>query len=280
MLQPPVAGPGSVTVMGWLDRVRRGILEGPAPFDGLTGPPPSGNGASSFHLFWDVPAGHWVGAQATFELAEPPAVDKLYFWAMQVGFAQGSRGTGAGHVGPQWFSRRPGQTAINWGGYGADGRELSGSVSPLPSASGNVNTRDYVWHPGRPYRLLVERSSESGPGGQVGWRASVTDLRTGDATFIRDLYAPGDRIESPMVWSEVFAACDDPPAAVRWTDLAVIASDGGRAPVTAVTVNYQALADGGCQNTSSDVDAAGFVQRTNTARTTPAGSRLTLDRRS
>ena len=55
---------------------------------------------------------------------------------------------------------------MNWGGYGADGRELPGSTSPLPSALGNANTRDLAWEPGRPYRLSIHRGVE-------GWAASV-----------------------------------------------------------------------------------------------------------
>ena len=265
--------------MGWTERLRSLLPSGPGAFDGLTGPPPSGNGASSFHLFWDLPPGHWVGAECTIELVEAPAVSKLYFWAMQVGFAEGGRGCGAGHIGPQWFSVRPGRAAINWGGYGADGRELDGSISPLPATNGNVNTRDFAWQPGRPYRLRVLPASVPAAGRLTAWRGSVTDLATGEETMIRDLYAPGDRIESPMVWSEVFAACDDPPATARWSDLAVIGVDGGRTPVGAASVNYQAIADGGCLNTTIEVDrdGAAFLQRTATPRSTPQGARLALN---
>jgi hypothetical protein len=209
------------------------------------------------------------------EIVEPPTVAALYFWALQVGFA-GPRGDGGGaHLGLQWFDRHPGSTAVNWGGYRSGGGELDGSVSPLPSTAGNVNTRDFGWEPRRRYRLRVERAGE-GPGATTAWRGSVTDLHAGVTTLVRDLWAVGDHLVAPMVWSEVFAACDDPPTSVAWSDLAVIDADGTRTPVHAVQVNYQRVPDGGCTTTTSEVGAADgtFVQRTGTLRTTPQGEVL------
>jgi hypothetical protein len=75
----------------------------------------------------------------------------------------------------------------------------------------------------------------------------------------------------------VFAACDAPGTAVRWSDLALRSSDGGRATVAGVQVNYQAVSDGGCATTNSSVDADGFVQRTGEARRTAHGARLRID---
>jgi len=267
--------------MGWRARLSDLFSAGPSGFDGTTGRPPSGNGASSFHLFWQHEHGgarRWVAAEATIEVLEPPSVSDLYFWAMQVNFHDGRRGTGGGHIGPQWISIHPGGTAINWGGYGADGQELEGSVSSLPSRAGNVNTRDFVWEPRRPYRLRVSYGGPAPVPGRSSWRGEVIDLTTGDVVHIRDLYAPGDRLDSGMVWSEVFAPCDAPSVAVRWSDLALIDDAGARVPITAASVNYQSRADGGCATTNITVDLSGenpgFLQRSGTTRSTGQGTIL------
>lgn len=266
---------GRVRFVGWLDRW---LGSGRPAFDGTTGRPPSGNGASSFHLYGDLPAGHWVGAEAVIEVVEPPAVDALYFWALQVNFVDRGRETGGAHFGLQQFSAHPGGTAVNWGGYRTGGGELPGSVSALPSGPGNVNTRDYHWVAGRRYRYRVVACPGEGREGTTAWRGSITDLESGEETVVRDLWAAGDRIAGPMMWSEVFAACDDPSVMVRWSDVSVIGADGSPAPVTSFGVNYQSRADGGCAITDSTVSADGqaIEQRTNTPRTTPQGARLVL----
>jgi hypothetical protein len=260
--------------VGWLQRLIGG--GGPHRWDGTAGRPTSSNGASSLHLFWSVPrTAPVVAVEAVLEVVEPPTVAALHFWALQVSFA-GPRGDGGGaHLGLQWFDRHPGSTAVNWGGYRSGGGELDGSASELPSAAGNVNTRDYGWRPGRPYRLRVEHAGE-GPGSATAWRGSVTDLDDGITTVVRDLWAPGDHLVSPMVWSEVFAPCDGPPSAVRWSDLAVVDASGIRTPVRDVQVNYQAVGDGGCVTTTSEVGSTpgSFVQRTGAVRRTAQGSTL------
>jgi hypothetical protein len=79
------------------------------------------------------------------------------------------------------------------------------------------------------------------------------------------------------MWSEVFARCDDPSSAVRWSDLVGVTVAGDEVRPRAVHVNYQSVAAGGCSNTSSEPDGAGgFVQRTNTARATPQGAVLSF----
>jgi hypothetical protein len=243
------------------------------PWDGTTGPPRSSNGASSLHLAWELGGGPWAACEATLEVLVPPAVPKLYFWALQASFV-GRGGGGGAHLGLQWHPAHPGSTAVNWGGYGPDGRELSGSESSLPSTTGNVNTRDYQWVPARPYRLRIEPAPDRPPGSA--WRGSVTDLATGTTTVVRDLFARGDRLDGLMVWSEVFADCDDPSVTVRWSNLRALDVAGATHDVRAVRVNYQRVADGGCANTTSqlDPDASGFLQITATARTTPQGARL------
>jgi hypothetical protein len=229
--------------------------------------PPFGNGASSFHLGWRLPpgAGHLAAASVTLEVRTPPVVDHLYFWALQVAFP----GAGAAHLGLQWNHRHPGFGAVNWGGYAGDGSLLVGTDSPLPSTPADPNTRDYPWKPQRAYRLGVHRAGEGM------WRGEVIDLTTGDTTAVRDLIAGAPFLGDPMVWSEVFARCDDPPVSVRWSDFEVVSDPGDRFTPTALTVNYQSHADGGCANTTSvPDDQGGVVQVTNAERHTPQGGTI------
>ena len=203
--------------MLWLTRMLRGVA-GAEP--GERHRPRSANGASSFHLWWVMPAGmgpepRLSEVSAVFEVVAPPRVKALYFWALQVDLAD-SRGVwGYGHTGLQWNRRYPGGTAVNWGGYaGADqgGVTLPGTASPLPGFPDDPNTLAYPWQPGRPYRIRVFRSPET----PEGWRVEVTDLAAGIVSVVRDLMpAPGRQtadsfLGRPLVWSEVFADCDDP----------------------------------------------------------------------
>lgn len=233
-----------------------------------SGPPPSGNGASSFHLFWNVPPEPLLEVEATIEVLEPPTVDKLYFWALQVNVEHQGRPTGGAHFGLQHHPRHPGGGAVNWGGYHTGGGELEGTVSELPSALDNINTRDYRWEPHRRYRYRIARSP------QRGWRGSITDLDTDVETIVRDLYITGDQMIRPMVWTESFADCDEAAAAVRWTDLRAKTVSGRWIEVADVRLNYQSHADGGCANTNTFTDGVGFVQRTTTTRLADTGTRL------
>ena len=235
-----------------------------------TGRPPSGNGASSFHLHWDVPPTPLSEVSVTFEVLEPPTVSKLYFWAIQASFATGQLRHGGAHFGLQHHPNYPQNGAVNWGGYHTTGGILEGSVSALPSAPDDINTRDYRWLPGRPYRHRIYRSPERG------WRGSITDLETGTESVVRDLWVEGDHLINPMVWSEVFADCDQPSVAVRWSDLEAKASDDSVITPASVRLNYQSFGDGGCGNTNTSSDGQGYVQTTNTERVNPTGSRLEL----
>lgn len=230
----------------------------------LSGEPTSANGASSFHLTWALPSSPpLVEVSAVLEVVVPPAVDRLYFWALQVGFVEGGVDRGAAHVGLQWNRRHPGSRAANWGGYAPGGGLLPGSVSPLPSAPDDPNTRDFPWEPGRPYRLRVSRSPDA-PGA---WRGEVADLATGEVTVVRDLLAGGDAVVRPVVWSEVFARCEHPSVTVRWSGFEAVTAGGERVVPDGLAVNYQATAAGGCDNTRTEPDGAGGVlQVTNTGR--------------
>jgi len=230
------------------------------------GPPTSSNGASSFHVFWDVPPVPLREVAATIMVVEPPTVTKLYFWALQVNVHQGGRRLGGAHFGLQHHPAHPGAGAVNWGGYHDSEGELPGSTSSLPSTLDNVNTRDYPWQAARHYRYRVFPSPERG------WRGSITDLETGEETVVRDLWIDGDTLVSPMVWTEAFADCGDPPAAVRWTGLEATTTAGERVDVGSARLNYQSHADGGCTNTNTSFDGTGIVQRTSTERVATTGS--------
>ena len=234
----------------------------------IEGPPTSSNGASSFHLYWELGPEPLLEVAATIEVVEPPRVDKLYFWALQANFQQGPRPQGGAHFGLQYHPAYPDGGAVNWGGYHRGGGELEGSGSELPSTLDNVNTRNYEWQPNRRYRYRIYRSPRRG------WRGSITDLSTGIETVVRDLWIEADTIVSPMVWTEAFAHCDDPAAAVRWTDFETVTADGRTSTVNHVRINYQSHGDGGCSNTDVSHDGVGLVQRTSTERRANAGSRL------
>ncbi|HPG15456.1 MAG TPA: hypothetical protein PK434_12340, partial [Microthrixaceae bacterium] len=238
------------------------------------------------HLRWDLddrPGCREVSVN--LEVLQPPTVDRLYFWALQADFAMGDAGrrpAGGAHLGLQWHPQHPGSTAVNWGGCRPGGGELSGTVSALPSALGNPNTRDMRWRPGEPYRLTIARAEPTGaaptgaaPTGAVRWRGSVTDS-SGTTTVVRDLFVEGDRIAGVVMWSEVFARCEHPSVGVRWSDPTAVTVDGRVVPIPRVSVNYQSHADGGCANTDSRPDAVGVAQWTAVTRTVAQGTVLAV----
>jgi hypothetical protein len=248
-------------------------------WDGTSGRPRSSNAASSFHLTWLVadpgPDRWWTAVEATLEVLVPPPVPALWFWALQASFVDRGREGGAGHLGLQWHPDHPGSTAVNWGGYDAAGQELDGSAATLPSALHNPNTRDLAWSAGVPYRLAIRTNPDetgAAPPGLSAWRGEVTDLVTSRTTVVRDLWGPGTALGAPVVWSEVFARCDDPPSAVRWRDLRLIDQTGQAQEVGRVRVNYQSRAEGGCATTDVSVDELGVVQTTGTERHTALGA--------
>lgn len=230
------------------------------------GRPTSANGASSFHLWWQPAPPPARAVSVDLEILEPPSTPDLVFWALQVSFADGTRRFGAGHVGLQWHRSHPGGTAVNWGGYRDGGGELDGTESPLGSSTGNPNTRDFRWEPGVVYTLTVQ------PGLSPGWwRASIRDRSTGVDQVIRELRAGGSHLLAPVVWSEVFAPCDAPPSAVRWSTPVLDLASGAQWEPTGFRVTYQSVADGGCSNTTVFGDGIGVVQRTSTERRIPPG---------
>jgi hypothetical protein len=223
-----------------------------------TGFPTSSNRASSFHLIW-LPSEELVEASVVLEILVPPSVPHLYFWALQASFTSAGGVTGSAHLGLQWYAANPGWPAANWGGYGPEGRLLEGTVSPLPSASGDANTRSFPWRPDNPYRLRIFP-------GERGWGGEITDLLSGKATVVRHLYGGGDRLSQLMIWSEVFARCDDPPVSGRWSEPAGTTRAGMDYRAAAYRVNYQAHEAGGCANTEVRLSAHGVEQLTSTRR--------------
>ncbi len=243
----------------------------------VSGYPTSGNGASSFHLWWELPyAAKLTEVSAVLEVVVPPQVDRLYFWALQVSFS--SPEGGGAHIGLQHHPNYPGSCAVNWGGYAPNppGGLLTGSPSELPSTPNDLNTRDFLWYPNWPYRLRVSRVPNQAPEGWYAWRGTVEDVQTGEVTVVRDLFSRGRYLRGPVAWTECFARCDGPMAAVRWSELEAVDHKDNVISVDTVSVNYQSYAAGGCDNTNVTSDGGGWVQMTNMERTSRTAARLTL----
>lgn len=236
-----------------------------------SGRPPSPNGASSLHLFWEEVPSRMTAVQATVRVVTPPATNDLYFFALQTSFTAAGGPSGGGHIGLQWNRRHPNTTAVNWGGYAAaeqGGNVLDGTESPLPSLPNDPNTRDYPWQSGVGYQLTIEPGREPG-----WWRGSIENGASGERVTIRELHGGGDALASPVVWAEVFAPCDASSVTVEWTELRYQVGGSWRT-IDMVSTNYQEYAAGGCTNTNSSATARGWAQTTNTARTTPNRGRL------
>jgi hypothetical protein len=231
----------------------------------VRGYPTSSNRASSFHLHW-LPREVLSEVAVTLEIAVKPAVADLFFWALQASFTGPAGISGGAHLGLQWHPSYPGSRAVNWGGYAKDGSILEGTDSPLPSALGNVNTRDYRWDPEQRYRLRI-RADEPG-----WWAGEVTGLDTGTTTTVRTLRSDGEGLTLPIVWSEVFARCDAPTAVAVWSDPAGKLLDGTEWRPQSYSVTYQREEDGGCSNTDVRVLPTGVGQFTSMNRATPAGA--------
>ena len=229
--------------------------------------PGSGNGASSFHLWWEPPPPPADEVSVTLIIEALPRHLNLVFWALQVSFADDlGRTVGGAHLGLQWNPRHPSNRAVNWGGYDRGGNILDGSVSPLVSMPDDPNTRDFAWIEGRPYRLVVGRGSAPGR-----WLGLVIDTVTGDRYPVRELIVPATGLIAPVVWTECFARCDDDSVAARWSGPVVAAGGGERVP-RAYRVSYQSPDAGGCSNTDVDRGPDGVRQVTSVARETPDGA--------
>jgi hypothetical protein len=241
-----------------------------------SGEPRSANGASSFHLIWDLPEVPILEVEATLEVVTLPVVKRLYFWALQVSFAAGPRLQGGAHLGLQWNHRYPESTAVNFGGYGPaerGTRVLEGSTSELPGPRRDPNTRQFAWELGHRYRLSIAPAPES-PKGMRAWRGVVEDREAGERQVVRDLYTRGEYLHSPMVWTECFARCEHPSAVVRWSGLRAVSARGEDLRPQHVRVNYQSRADGGCDNTTVGWDELGLLQITAEQREVPQGAWL------
>ena len=65
-----------------------------------------------------------------------------------------------------------------------------------------------------------------------------------DDTIVRDLLTGGDALTDVVMWSEVFARCDAPSAAVMWSELRGFAADGSVISPESVVTNYQSNGNG------------------------------------
>jgi hypothetical protein len=219
-----------------------------------------------FHLWWQgVPTAEpIVACSIVLEVLQEPVVDRLYFWALQASFLdEFGMSHGSAHTGLQWNPRHPDHRAVNWGGYARAvdvGSVLDGTDSPLPGIPGDRNTRNYTWREGVPYRFTIHR-------GTVGWASTVTDLSTGDAVTIRELFAGGDRLGGFVVWSELFCQGSDPTTVVRWSQPHVVTASGA----IASPAGMQATFPGGdaWRRLNVVTDDVGVLQVTDTRRTTP-----------
>ena len=76
------------------------------------------------------------------------------------------------------------------------------------------------------------------------------------------------------MWAEVFAACDDPPTAARWSGFEAVDDSGRVHRPASVRLTFP---DGGdCPNTDVLADHEGLVQYTNTTRSARHGSVLPI----
>jgi len=87
-----------------------------------------------------------------------------------------------------------------------------------------------------------------------------------------------DRLSAPIVWSEVFARCNDPSVTVRWSGLEATSLSGDKVVPRGLTVNYEAHAGGGCDNTTVAEDSEGVLQVTKASRSVPQDSVVALRR--
>ena len=161
------------------------------------------------------PAAPIVAASARSPVEGLPPVPELYFWALQASFHDGAgRRHGGAHLGLQWHAPHPGSRAVNWGGYAPAAASCPAPSRRCPAAAPTPT-------PGTTGGSRRAPPAHDRAGGGGGWAGSV------DGTHVRTLAAGGDRLDGLMVWSEVFARCDDPPVAVRWSGLTgTLATDG------------------------------------------------------
>ena len=213
------------------------------------GRPTSSNGASSLHLTWLGGQSASSEASATLEVTKMAPVPNLAFWALDVSFSDGEQMTGVAHVGLQQID---GGTAVNWGGYDANGVVMP-TRSDLPTLRSYSGTHAYSWSTDVRYRLRVFREDNGW------WGADVTDLATRTTTKIGSVLGGGDRLMDPRVWTESFAPCETTSRA-RWSEL--------RPTPTEVQVSYQSFDDGGCTNTDAQADGTAFLQRSGVTRRT------------
>ncbi len=250
-------------------------LLAPRMSERVSGAPASANGASTFLLWWQLPYGTRLTAlSVTLEVTMKPTLDHLVAFAMQGVFTK--PGGGSCYLGLQHHPQFPDSGAVNWGGHNADGNSLDGSSSLLPSALDDVTTRDFAWREGTPYQLSIERGEEQLDGSFL-WTGSVTDLRVGERTVIREIVSDSPHLRAPVMYVEAFSPCDAPRFQAEWSNATAVSSGGDEHAVRSMRVDYLPYAAGGCTNTDVFVKNSVFVQATGRMRTAKPGTMLRLD---
>ena len=215
----------------------------------VTGFPTSSNRASSFHLRWLglPPDDRVVEASATLEIVEPPAVPQLYFWALQASFVDGT----------PIVRCRPSRPAMALSSPRWHCGQL-GRVRRRPAASSTGRCRSCrappaTRTPGTSAGSRAARTAcRSVPARGTGdWRGSV------DGHVVRELHGGGTGLADMMVWSEVFARCDDRSGRGAMERLHGQDAQPARSRPDRLAVSYQSKLDGGCDNTTVVVDGDG-----------------------
>lgn len=238
---------------------------------GNRGRPPSPNGASSFHLWWELPEETLASVSVVLEILTLPQTPVLAFFAVQGSFWSPGRHEGGAHAGLQWNPRHPRNRAANWGGYDRKGSVLPGTASTFPSMPDDPNTRDFGWVANARYRLTIgPRLPEFRNPSR--WPARIVGLDTGEDAVIRHLLCGGGHLRAPVVWSELFAGCDDPSVEVRWSRPRAVTTGGTVLRAEKARVTYQPYDQGGCSNTTVETDRIGIVQRSGCDRLVPHGT--------
>jgi len=213
------------------------------------------------------PMSRWLRCRSILEVLQPPAVEPPGLLRHPgILLVAASPRRRRPHRDPVESPASP-ELAVNWGGYDCDRRHPAGNGVVLAVHAPRPNTRDFAWEPGARYRLTIgpaPPASRARAGGRPGSRVS-TPART---CWCATSCATGDHLRSPVVWSELFTRCDDPPIEVRWSEPSALGLDGEPVPVDRGRVTYQAYEAGGCTNTTVEPDEVGIVQRSGCERRT------------
>lgn len=145
----------------------------------------------------------------TQTLHSAPTTPDLVFFGHQVNFYTPSGALqGGSHFGFQSYPAWGPKEVINWGGYDdiAGGGATNNGNTLYTTTPMTGPSFLFPWIVGRPYEFRVARSPvQDQPSPYISWRLTVTDLVTGIAYPIRDMYVQyGDHMRVPGFWTEDF----------------------------------------------------------------------------